>query len=231
MDSERFIRKICHDLRAPIRALKTLPDWLEADLRDIVCDPPDHIQEALDMMKVQASRLDTMIAGLSELQQLGRQEEAPWTGLTELLESMKLPDNLTIRANADGLPLEHEHAHAIIHHLVDNAYRHAIRPDIRVELSVSQQANSYEIAVTDNGPGIASGDVRTVYEPLTTLRPRDEVEGSGMGLAVVSRLARLYGGEAEIIPNPAGGTISCFRVLAGRKGITGREYQRSLNAI
>lgn len=213
MDSERFIRKICHDLRAPIRAIKTLPEWLEADLLEVISNPPEHIQETLEMMKIQASRLDAMIVGLSELQRLSRQEENPWIHLSDLLAETDLPESLIIKADADGLPLEKEHAQAIIFHLVDNAYRHARHTDVTAVLSILKQGEFYEISVADDGPGIDEADAKSVYEPLTTLRPRDEVEGSRMGLAVIARLAELYRGDCHILPNPNGGTISRFRVM------------------
>lgn len=207
-----FVRKVCHDLRAPIRALMELPGWLAADLRDIVQDVPEHIRETVDMMQLQAGRLDEMIVGLSELVKLRREEERAQTELSDLLAQLDLPVQLNLRVQIDALPMEAAHVELVIGHLVENAYRHGGRQDVRVQLEITLIKGYFCITVTDDGVGMSEEDLEVVYEPLTTLRPRDEVEGSGMGLAVVARVAELYNGRCQMLRNPHGGVTSLFAI-------------------
>jgi signal transduction histidine kinase len=54
------------------------------------------------------------------------------------------------------------------------------------------------LSVKDDGPGIAPEYHERVFRLFHTLRPRDEVEGSGMGLAIVKKLVEAHGGEIRL---------------------------------
>ena len=55
-----------------------------------------------------------------------------------------------------------------------------------------------EFTVCDDGPGIAREFQERVFQMFQTLRPRDEVEGSGMGLAMVKKIVETQGGEISL---------------------------------
>ena len=89
--------------------------------------------------------------------------------------------------------------------LVGNAIKHHDRPaegNIRVEASPS--GNVVEFAVIDDGPGIPEQFRERVFGMFQTLRPRDEVEGSGMGLAIVRKLVDRQGGKVWLADGPGG---------------------------
>jgi len=81
----------------------------------------------------------------------------------------------------------------------------------KIHIGARQQGGFVTLSVSDDGPGIEEKFQDRVFSPMTTLRPRDEVEGSGMGLANVQKIARHYGGKARIVPSKfEGGT--CIEV-------------------
>jgi len=201
MSPEQFIRKICHDLRAPMRGLSELPTWIEEDLNANQISIPASVVELLDMQKTQAKRLDLIVIGLSEIAKINRTEDRARTAIGNVEPSNGWPKNLRCEFGVDDVPLEQSHAKLAINHLVDNAFKHADADQNSACLSVSKTAENIRIAVADFGPGIEHQYREKVFEPLTTLKPRDVCEGSGMGLAVVSRIAEIYGGSCAIRSN------------------------------
>jgi two-component system sensor histidine kinase FlrB len=73
----------------------------------------------------------------------------------------------------------------------------------RVHLSIVREGDEVVARVQDAGPGISHKLARRVFEPFFTTR----AEGTGLGLALVQRIAVLHGGRVEIspLPSPLGG--------------------------
>lgn len=204
MSPDIFIRKVYHDLRAPLRALKELPTWLEEDLDTSGLGVPDTARDLLEMMKTQSIRMEKIVAGLYELAKLERREAAPLTDAAALGSAGHWAERADCRIDVSEVPMEEQHLELAVRHLIDNAHKHAGGGTERAALTISETADGVIIAVTDSGPGIDPRYVDTVYEPLTTLKSRDECEGSGMGLAVVAKIAGLYGGSCYITQNAWG---------------------------
>lgn len=213
MSPEKFIQMIYHDLRAPLRAMKEVPSWLEDEL-SLQFDPvPENLLELLDLMRVQSTRLDSILVGLAELASLKRSDHQPSTCIQDALPDDGWPEQLVCQFDVEKLPLEREHAKLIISHLVSNAFKHANAAARSAELTISDVPQGVCIAVKDFGDGIGPEHIPKAYEPLTTLKSRDEVEGSGMGLAVVKRISELYSGSCDIQLNPLGSGLTSRVVI------------------
>lgn len=65
-------------------------------------------------------------------------------------------------------------------------------------------------SITDNGPGIDPMYHERIFQIFQTLRPRDEVEGSGIGLAVVKKTIESYGGAIQVESTVGQGTTFHF---------------------
>ena len=57
-----------------------------------------------------------------------------------------------------------------------------------INVSAQEYPKHYEFSVSDNGPGILERDQERIFDLFTTLKPRDLVEGSGMGLSIIRKL-------------------------------------------
>ena len=71
-------------------------------------------------------------------------------------------------------------------------------------VAAEPQADGYVFSVTDDGAGIPEEYQERVFEMFQTLKPRDELEGSGMGLAIVSRIVEWQKGRVWFEPAPSG---------------------------
>lgn len=99
----------------------------------------------------------------------------------------------------------------VVLNLVHNSLEALVTPPttnpcivIRTRLTAAQEV---ELAVLDNGPGLAAQAHDRVFQPFFSTKPR----GTGLGLAISRSIARAHGGSVGYRPNPAGG--ACFFLL------------------
>ncbi len=110
-----------------------------------------------------------------------------------------------VRMRADERLLRHG-----IRNLLSNARKHAAGDGAQLE--VQRTARGVRVLVRDRGPGVPQSQAERIFEPFVRLR--GPVEGSGLGLALVRRIARLHGGDARYEPNPGGGACFVFELAA-----------------
>jgi signal transduction histidine kinase len=94
-------------------------------------------------------------------------------------------------------PLEH-----IFQNLISNALKHHDRDHGTVVVSARDLAMFAEFTVQDDGPGIDPAYHERIFGMFQTLRPRDEVEGSGVGLAIVKKAVEKNGGSIKVESAP-----------------------------
>lgn len=106
------------------------------------------------------------------------------------------PDEALVRGDEELLS-------AAVEHLVDNAFAYAM-PGSPIRLSAEVSESSVVLAVADEGPGLSPSDRERVFEPFVRGSSAGTVEGSGLGLALVRRIAAAHGGLARAIAAGAG---------------------------
>ncbi|HEX5419360.1 MAG TPA: ATP-binding protein, partial [Gammaproteobacteria bacterium] len=99
----------------------------------------------------------------------------------------------------------------VFRNLIGNAVKHHPGPSGRIGISCETLEDRYVFVVQDDGSGIAPEYSERVFEMFQTLKPRDQVEGSGMGLAIVNRIVAWQGGRVWFEPAANGrGTVFKF---------------------
>jgi signal transduction histidine kinase len=106
----------------------------------------------------------------------------------------------------ERIPLE-----SIFRNLLDNAIKHHHCPASGQVTIAAQVSGSFiEFSVADNGPGIDPAFHDRIFEIFQTLKPRDQVEGSGIGLTLVRRLVESRGGQIQVASSPSQGATFRF---------------------
>jgi PAS domain S-box-containing protein len=212
----QFAYVASHDLRSPLRGIVQLAGWISEDAGAAL--PPES-QRHLAQLRNRARRMDGLLAGLlvyarvgaveSEVERVDANEVvretadllAPPPGFRIEVEGT-LPVLVTHRA-----PLE-----LVLRNLINNAVRHHDRPgEGRVVVRAARAGDPAFVAfeVDDDGPGIDPRYHERIFKLFQTLRPRDEVEGSGVGLAVVKKTVESMGGTITV--DSASGEGTTFR--------------------
>ncbi len=209
-DIEDFIYLISHDVRASARALIELPQWIAEDLEAAGFPLEGPVATSIDILNRHAGRLDRMLVDLLTFSRIGRMQEIAQNDLDavldEVLDEMKLPAGFTILRQFEcaGVVMGERDVLTMFSALLSNAIRHHDRPSGQIIVTSHAEGDEVVLAVTDDGPGIDPADRDRVFGAMKTLKPRDEVEGSGMGLSNVRKIAALYDGTARVCASPYG---------------------------
>lgn len=198
---EQFVYVASHDLKAPLRGIRTLADWIEEDLGD---DAGEDAARYLELLKSRIGRLDGLLEGLLTYARIGGLKvERETLDMDELAE--EICDMLDIGQSGFtvnySLPVVHSSRvvlSQVLQNLIANAMKHHDGETGTIDLAFQVGLDFYEISVTDDGPGIPAELADRVFRMFQTLRPRDQVEGSGMGLAIVRKLLESIGGDIRV---------------------------------
>ncbi|MGB7241261.1 MAG: ATP-binding protein [Sulfitobacter sp.] len=206
-DFEDFVYLISHDVRSSVRALIELPQWIAEDLEESGVKLDGAVAENIKMMNRHTGRLDRMLVDLLAFSRIGRMQQAQIVdlnaALTDVLDEITVPSGFQIIRALDAADafIGERDILTLLSALISNAIKHHDRETGKIIVSSLRKNNQTLISVCDNGPGIPEGYHARVFEAMTTLKPRDEVEGSGMGLAMIQKIARHYHGTASIRTN------------------------------
>jgi PAS domain S-box-containing protein len=210
----QFAYVASHDLKAPLRAIAMLSEWIHQDAGAIL---PPASREHLDKLQQRIKRMDMFLSDLLAYSRAGRQRQAlePVDSanlVNQIVVMLDLPTSFTVTIQEPMPILETEQValEIVLRNLIGNAFKHHHQPEGgHVWVAAQEQGDWIEFAVTDNGPGIDPQFHERIFGMFQTLRPRDEVEGSGIGLALVKRLVERRGGT--IVVESSAGHGATFR--------------------
>jgi signal transduction histidine kinase len=199
---EWFAYAASHDLRSPLRAISSLTGWLEDDLQPVLTDDS---REHLALIKNRVGRMEALLTGLLQYSRIGRgdgdvQLLIGCSLAVDVLDLIDVLADFTIEVSpdlpdfrGDKAPVTH-----VLQNLVDNAIKHHDRTDGRIWITGADMDDKVSFTVTDDGPGIPEEYHERIFGMFQTLRRRDEVEGSGLGLAMVKRYIERNGGDITL---------------------------------
>lgn len=203
-----FAHVASHDLRAPLRAISLLADWIEQDVQNSGSAGPETLDN-LRLMRERADRLKMLLEGLLAYACIG-QADAPAEAVDvgrlvgEIASSLGPPPGFVIRfdgaapvLSTSRAPLEH-----VLQNLISNAVKHHDRAVGEVVVSAREAGRMTEIRVADDGPGIAPQLHKRVFEIFATLAGADARETSGVGLSIVKKAVERVGGTVRIESAP-----------------------------
>jgi PAS domain S-box-containing protein len=215
-DLEQFAYVASHDLKAPLRAMDLLVQWITEGLAGY---DVNGVQENLALLAKRTQRLNRLLDDLLSYSRAGRKVGAHRMAdshalVLDVVQLLNPPPAISISIEGQlpkfktyPAPLEQ-----VFRNLIGNAVKHHPGPQGRVVVSCEEQGDHYVFAVADDGEGIPIEYAERVFEMFQTLKPRDQVEGSGMGLAIVNRIVQWQGGRVWFEPDPRGrGTIFKFQ--------------------
>jgi len=214
---EQFAYVASHDLKAPLRAIANLSEWIEEDLHGQLAAEN---QRQMLLLRGRVHRMEALINGLLEYSRVGRTKAAleqvsVQVLLEEVVDSLAPPDTFTI-AIAPNLPTFTTKVmllRQVFSNLISNAIKHHDRPDGHITITVQEQGAFYEFSVADDGPGIDANYHTKVFVIFQTLEARDTKESTGIGLAIVKRIVEAEGGSVWIDSQEGSGATFRFTWL------------------
>ena len=211
---EHCIGALAHDLRSPLVSLLGFSRLLRQDYEAVLDDTGRHF---VDRIENAARNMESLIHDLLELARIGEPEREPLP-VDPARVIAEVASELAPRLEEAGIALvypkttdtriycERPRLYQVFSNLIGNAVEH-MGPTThgRIEVEVRQDEDGHEILVSDNGRGIAPEDHERAFEIFQSLGKRAGRSGTGMGLAIVKKIAEKRGGRVWIESEPGRG--------------------------
>jgi signal transduction histidine kinase len=211
---KNFAYVVSHDLKAPLRGIGSLADWLVSDYTDKL---DDQGREYLALLKNRVSRMDALIDGVLEYSRVGRiREHRVPVDLAALIDQViqLLAPAPEVTVRVDGqLPTvvaERTRMLQLFQNLIGNAIKHLDKPEGEIRVTCADGGDRWTVSVADNGPGIEPRHHERIFMLFQTLTPRDRKESTGVGLALAKKIVEMYGGRIWVDSTPGRGSTFHF---------------------
>lgn len=210
-----FTRALAHDLKEPVRTIKSFLDLLDGSLSFT-----ERNRRFFDHVRSANERMAALIDGVHFYTGMDRGAvetvKEPCAGdrlLNDaLLDLSALIQERGAKVTAGQLPLVHgnpSQLRQLLQNLVCNAIRHGNGPSA-VHVSAEEEDASWIFRVADNGPGVDEAMRERIFQPFTRLN--NGTPGLGLGLAICKRIAEAHGGDIWCEGRAEGGAAFAFRV-------------------
>lgn len=213
-DLDQFAFVASHDLKAPLRGISQLAQWIEEDLKEHFTE---QTTEFMSLLQGRSRRLEKLLDALLSYSRIGRENNSfenfhLGERVKELFTLVNPNDNFKLECREDIgtmttliVPLE-----LVLRNLLSNAVKHHHKSAGTIQFTAYQKDDYYCMQIADDGPGIPQQYHDQVFDLFKTLKPRDEVEGSGLGLSMVKKILDRYQCKYRILANQGGGTCFIF---------------------
>jgi PAS domain S-box-containing protein len=202
---ERFTYTVSHDLKSPLVTICGFLGYVE---KDAIAGDIERLRKDMERITNATDKMQRLLNELLELSRVGRMvnpmEVVPFGEIAReavaLTQGCRQERNIAIEI-ADGMPSvlgDRVRLVEVVQNLVDNACKFmGEQPHPRIEIGWRKaEADAAVVYVSDNGIGIAPEHHERVFGLFNQLNPN--MEGTGVGLALVKRIIEFHGGKIWI---------------------------------
>jgi two-component system sensor kinase FixL len=211
---EDFAYIVSHDLKAPLRGIKTLVDWIATDYEEKL---DAQGKEQLNLLSNRVDRMHNLINGILQYSRIGRmKEERVIVDLNkhvpEIIDMLAPSENITITVE-NKLPViecDQTRILQVFQNLISNAIKYMDKSEGRIKIDCAEENGFWKFSITDNGPGIEEKHYHRIFQIFQTLSARDDFESTGVGLTLVKKIIELYHGKIWIESKVGQGSTFIF---------------------
>ena len=220
-----FAHIVSHDLKAPLRAIKSLSDWVLQDHADAI---GEYGKEKMLLLNSRIDHLRDLIDGILDYSRVGRLvKDVAEVDLGSLVEkviaSLLCPKNICITID-NRLPVvtcDIVRIGQVFQNLVDNAVKHMDKQEGEIRIGCEGDDKQWTFSVADNGPGIEKKHYERIFQLFQSLHG-DEKKGMGAGLAIAKKIVEMHGGRIWV-DSEVGRGSTFFFTLPRRAASKGRD--------
>jgi len=210
----QFAYAVSHDLKAPLRAINTLSEWLVTDYGDSLDETG---QGMITEINQRVHRMFALIEGILRYSRLGRANEVKaLVNLTQVSENVvnliSPPAHIEVHVQQDlpNLMAEETRMFQLLQNLIGNAVKYMDKDEGHIYVEGMELEEFWEITIRDNGPGIPEKQHENIFKIFQTLQKSDDINSTGIGLALVKKTVELNGGTIRVESETGNGTSFIF---------------------
>lgn len=209
----QFAYIVSHDLKAPLRAIYSLSEWIIEDLTNV----SDETSSNFKLLQGRIIRMENLINGILEYSRIGTiSPELEKVDLHEILKKIienevpKEKFDVVITNNFPIINAEKILITQVFSNLISNAVKHNDKSIGKIECSYISLPDSHQFTFKDNGPGIPAEYHEKVFGVFQTILARDVKESTGIGLAITKKIIEGKSGNIHIESDGTHGTSFIF---------------------
>lgn len=204
-----FAYIVSHDLKAPLRAIDSLANWILTDYKDKF---DDEGKAQMNMLMNRVKRMRDLIDGVLQYSRVGRVKEEKVEidinkVIEDVIEMLSPPGHIKIEIGSP-LPVirfEPTRIVQVFQNLIDNAIKYMDKPEGKIVITYHKPQGDHHkddgycvFSVKDNGPGIPEKDFDRIFQIFQTLNSRDKFESTGVGLSLVKKIIETHSGKVWV---------------------------------
>ena len=199
---DQFAYIVSHDLKAPLRAINNLSEWIEEDIGEHMSDD---VKSHMGLLRGRVRRMELLINGILDYSRAGRmrtREESVDSRhiIEEIVNSLAIPKHFRVAVQGDFPVFKTERLafEQVVTNYISNAVKYNNNPEPVITIACTESDVEYTFCVSDNGQGIDKEFHDKVFVIFQTLQSRDKVESTGVGLAIVKKIVEDKGGRVWV---------------------------------
>jgi two-component system, LuxR family, sensor kinase FixL len=211
---DEFAYIVSHDLKSPLRGILNLADWIREDLGD---DLMPEVVEHISMLQTRVQRMQRLIEDLLQYAKMGkssqRLEKVDLNQLIdELCNTLVKPSGFQIMVPKPLLPIlaRPSEVFQLFQNLLSNAIKYRSHDAGKVIITQVSEKELWRFHVQDDGIGIESKHHARIFQVFQRLNSADEIEGTGIGLALVKKIVEGMGGSVDLTSELGQGSTFSF---------------------
>ncbi|NJN77905.1 MAG: hypothetical protein HC803_05880 [Saprospiraceae bacterium] len=216
LELEDFAHIVSHDLKAPLRGISTITNWLMSDYTDnLDSDGQDLIQ----LLNRRVGRMYSLIEGILQYSRVGKndtelKEIDANEIVSDIIDDLETPENFVIKIT-NTLPIlinDETQIRQVFQNFITNAIKYNDKENGIVEISSTDLGTYWEFCISDNGPGIPPKYHEKIFQIFQTLQRRDDFESTGIGLTIVSKIVKNNFGTVRVDSDEGKGAKFYFTI-------------------
>lgn len=186
---DKFAYVVSHDLKAPVRGIHNVVKWIEEDLENQLTP---ELKNYLGIIQARTKRMEDLINGLLDYARISEKTQTSDVDVHKMVNDIThtiVPRNFKVEMK--NLPMLHTESiklEQVFTNLISNAVKYTAQKDGHIIISCQEFPDYYRFSVKDNGIGIDPEYHHKIFEIFQTLREKNELESTGVGLAIVKKI-------------------------------------------
>ncbi|UQD56511.1 PAS domain S-box protein [Flavobacterium sp. K5-23] len=198
---DQFAYVVSHDLKAPLRAINNLAEWIVEDMPEM----PEEVKYNLGLLRGRILRMENLINGVLDYSRIGRTKiKKESTDLKVMLDQIVetiVPNKefeVSIDENMPTIMGPKILLNQVFSNIISNSVKYNDKPIGIISCKYKELPDFHQFTLTDNGPGIPNEYHKKVFQVFQTIEARDVKESTGIGLSIVKKIIEEQGGEIFI---------------------------------
>ena len=227
-----FASIVSHDLKAPLRGIKSLATWILDDCSDKIGKQG---KEQMNLLLGRVERMYNLIDGVLQYSRAGRTEEKIVQVnlndfVPEAIDMLVAPEKISITIENEMPVIECAETHVmqLFQNLLSNAIKYMDKPKGQIKIGCVEEGGFWKFSIADNGPGIEEKHFEKIFKMFQALSVSEDFEGTGVGLTISKKIVELYGGNIWVESKLGKGSTFFFTLPKQETGVIDAKLEANI---